>query len=343
MQPMTNRRIVLCLGPGVGGRFEIREVPRERPAADEVELAVEAASVNPIDVRRAAGYGRRLLSLMGAARFPMTLGNDFAGTVVAVGVSDFAVGERIYGVKPPSRDGTHASHVLAKAIHARKAPAGQSAKALAALPYSFITMWLAATAVGLTRENAAEKKVLVNGAAGALGTLALQTLSKWGARVMAVAKASDLEACIAAGAVEAVDRDKQPFKKLAGLFEATLNFAVWGDELPLLACLKEGALGHATTVHPLVQNFDEWGWVGGVWRTVLEKRKGRAALPKGAQNTAWILFRPEPRALDEMAQLVDLGGLRLPIGVSAPLEDVAKAFEHMRNRLPGRAIILPGQ
>ncbi len=49
--------------------------------------------MNPIDVRRAEGYERRLLSMMGASRFPMSLGNDFAGTIVAVGerVTAFAV------------------------------------------------------------------------------------------------------------------------------------------------------------------------------------------------------------------------------------------------------------
>src|SRR5271166_6372640 len=90
---MTKRLVVLCLGPDAGGGFEVREAPRRQPAPDEIEVAVEAASVNPIDVRRAEGYGRRLLSLMGAARFPMTLGNDFAGTIVAVGerVTAFAV------------------------------------------------------------------------------------------------------------------------------------------------------------------------------------------------------------------------------------------------------------
>ena len=101
----------------------------------------------------------------------MTLGNDFAGTIVAVGerVTAFAVGDHVYGVKPVSRDGSHASHVVVKAACARKAPAHSSAQDLAALPYGFITMWLAARAAGLTRENAAGKKVLVHGAIRRLG------------------------------------------------------------------------------------------------------------------------------------------------------------------------------
>ena len=123
MVTTPTRLVAMCLGPEAEGAFDIREVRRRKPGPDEIEIAVEAASVNPIDVRRADAYGRRLLSLMGASRFPMTLGNDFAGVVAAVGsgrASGFAIGERVYGVKPPSKDGTHASHVLAKAATRRR-------------------------------------------------------------------------------------------------------------------------------------------------------------------------------------------------------------------------------
>jgi reticulon-4-interacting protein 1, mitochondrial len=79
------RLVAMCLGPESGGAVDIGEVPRRSPGPDEIRIAVEAASVNPIDVRRASGYGRTLLSLMGGSRFPMTLGNDFAGVVATVG------------------------------------------------------------------------------------------------------------------------------------------------------------------------------------------------------------------------------------------------------------------
>jgi reticulon-4-interacting protein 1, mitochondrial len=55
---VTAKRMVLaCLGPDAGGGFDLREAPRRPPAADEIEVAVEAASVNPIDVaeRRVMG------------------------------------------------------------------------------------------------------------------------------------------------------------------------------------------------------------------------------------------------------------------------------------------------
>jgi NADPH:quinone reductase-like Zn-dependent oxidoreductase len=68
---MMTRTALVCLGPGSAGAFESRQTPRRNPAADEVAITVAAASVNPVDVRRAEGYGLRLLSLLGAGKFPM--------------------------------------------------------------------------------------------------------------------------------------------------------------------------------------------------------------------------------------------------------------------------------
>jgi reticulon-4-interacting protein 1, mitochondrial len=222
-----------------------------------------------------------------------------------------------------------------------KAPANRELQELAALPYCFVTMWLAAARAGVTRQNAEGKEILVHGAAGGLGTLALQTLSEWGARVTAIAKASDLPACLEAGAAKAVERERNPFANLRGAFDATLNFAAWDDEANLLSCLSERALGHATTVHPLMQNFDEGGWVAGALRTIQQKRKMRAALPGRTRHYAWVLFRPEREALSEMARLVELGRLSLPIGIRAPLRDAPKAFDHVRRHAPGRALLIP--
>jgi reticulon-4-interacting protein 1, mitochondrial len=60
-------------------------------------------------------------------------------------------------VKPPSAEGTHASYVLVNAAHVLPAQAGQDFQALTALPYSFVTMWLAVRGAGLSRQNAAGK------------------------------------------------------------------------------------------------------------------------------------------------------------------------------------------
>ena len=338
---METKTALFCLGPAADGALEVRQVPRRNPAADEVEIAMEAASVNPIDVRRAEGYGRRLLSLLGAGKFPMVLGNDFAGTVATTGakVSALKPGERVYGLKPTSADGTQASHILVKAAYVLRAPADGDLQALAALPYSFVTMWLAVRGAGLTRMNAAGKKVLVHGAAGGLGTLALQMLSAWGAKTTAVARPAMHAGCLRAGAGEVVDGGKESFAALGRVFDATLNFATWDDDLMLVGCLRDGALGHATTVHPMLGNFDKYGWVRGAFRSLSEKKSRRAALPKGTRNYAWVLFRPDSEALSELAQLVEQQRLNFPVAVRTSLQQANEAFDHVRKGRPGRALL----
>ncbi|WP_099514763.1 alcohol dehydrogenase catalytic domain-containing protein [Microvirga ossetica] len=340
---MATANAAMCLDPSGRGGFMMRQVPRRKPAADEVGVAVAAASVNPIDVHRAQGYGRRLLSLLGAGKFPMVLGNDLAGTVTALGtgVSRFKVGDRVYGVKPTSAEGTHASHVQVKANYLLPVPEERDLLALAALPYCFVTMWLATFGAGLTRENASEKSVLVHGAAGSLGTLALQMLSEWGAKVTAIARPSTFDACIGAGAADVVDCTKKPFSSLGRSFDATLNFATWDDDLSLLGCLRDRALGHATTVHPMLRNFDELGWVRGGLRTISDKKRHRSALPKGIKHYAWTVFRPDEAALSELSRLVEQNCVSLPIGLLKPFEEAAEAFDHVRKGKPGRALLTP--
>jgi len=202
-------------------------------------------------------------------------------------------------------------------------------------------MWLAVRGAGLTRENAAGKKVLVHGAGGGLGTLALQMLSVWGAKTTAAAWPEMHAGCLQAGAAEVVDSSKESFASLGRVFDATLNFATWDDDLTLVRCLRDGALGHATTVHPMLGNFDKYGWVRGALRSLSEKKSHRAALPKGTRNYAWVLFRPDSEALSELAELVEQQRLNLPIAVRSPLQQADEAFDHVRKGRPGRAVLTP--
>ena len=202
-------------------------------------------------------------------------------------------------------------------------------------------MWLAVRGAGLTRENAAGKKVLVHGAGGGLGTLALQMLSTWGAKITAVARPPTLAGCLQAGAAEVLDVGKEFFSSLDRTFDATLNFATWDDDLALVRCLRDGALGHATTVHPLLGNFDRYGRVRGALKSFSEKKSHRAALPKGTRNYAWTLFRPDSAALSELGHLVQQRRLGLPIAMRKPLPDADEAFDHVRKGRPGRAVLTP--
>lgn len=334
---------VYCLGPGGRDLFMVAASPRRAPGRGEIEVEVAAAAVNPIDVHRAQGYGARLLSLRGASRFPLVLGNDFAGTVVAVGpdVKTFREGDAVFGLKPPSSSGTHASHVIARAAHTLHAPRSWSAARLAALPYCFVTMRLALAGAGITSGNARGLRVLVHGAAGGLGTLALHWLAAHGARAAAICRPAQAQSCLAAGATEVIAGGLRSLAGLAPEFEATLNFATWEDDAVLLGALRQNALGHATTTHPLLSHFDARGWFGGGLAALRDYRRHAAKLPPGTKCYAWTVFRPDALALTDLRGYVEGGAEGLAIACELPLRHASAAFDHVRARRGGRAVLTP--
>jgi len=342
---MSTVEVLTCRRPSRPADLVVERMAMPRPRGNQVLVEVRAASVNPIDVKRAGGYGQRLLGLKGAGRFPRVLGNDFAGIVREVGprAGNWLPGEPVFGLLPTGAQGSHAGAVLADARWLRRAPPGADLHRLAALPYSFTTAWLAIKATGLTPQNAAGRRVIVHGASGALGRLALQLLVRWGARVTAVSGPQGLRDSLVLGAEQAVNRLVEPLSRLPAHYDASLNFAAWEDDATLLARLHAGALGHATTVHPLLENFDRLGWIGGLSASLKAIRSQRRLLePHGqAVRYRWIVFKPDGQALNELQDRVAAGADLLPLGLALPLRQAELAFEHVLQRRPGRALLLP--
>lgn len=343
---MSTLKQLVCESPSRPPRLSLRTAKMPHPTRRRVVVRVDATSVNPIDVKRAAGYGQRLLGLKGAARFPLALGNDVAGVVDAVGPDcrRWRVGDRVFGVMPTGPQGAHATHVVVSEIYLRAAPQACAAAEFATLPYTFTTLWLALQRLGLNADSAHDRTVLIGGASGGLGRLAIQLLRHWGARVTAVCGPASVTACRNLGAHAVLDRSSAAVSSLAAQFDASLNFGVWQDEAALIERLKPGALGHATTVHPLLGSFDESGWLGGALRARREWSRMRSlARAKGAATRyAWVLFQPSVAALDALESLLPQLRLALPVGLTTPLADGARAFQHVEERRPGRAVLLPG-
>lgn len=344
---MNTAQQLLCLAPGKPAQFELRPCDVPAPGRGQVLVRIEASSVNPIDAKRSAGYGRRILKLKGAASFPLSLGNDLAGIVQSVGAGDsfWKPGDRVFGLVPTGPHGAHASHVLAQARDLRAAPSNRTAQELAVLPYTFTTLWLALQSVGLNQDNARGKEVLVHGASGGLGQLAQQVLNRWGAQVTAVCSTAHVQTCRALGTKMVVDRTRRALSSLPTCYDVSLNFAAWQDEAALIGRLKPGAMGHATTVHPLLDSIDVHGWIKGGWRVYRAwSEMNELATRQGGGFTtyAWTIFRPNAQALDALQTLLLSNiGLRLPIGLSVPLLHGEQAFAHVAQQRAGRAILTP--
>ncbi|GMV03917.1 MAG: hypothetical protein AMXMBFR53_01990 [Gemmatimonadota bacterium] len=340
------RRELIALTPSVPPNLALRSVPQPKAGAGQVLVRVQATSVNPIDVRRAGGYGRRLLRLKGASRFPLVLGNDVAGIVeeVGTGIRRLRPGQAVFGLVPTGPGGgAHATHILAREDHLMPAPAGLAPAGLATLPYSFTTMWLAVRAAGLGPENAASRRVLVSGASGGLGRLALQLLRGWQCDTTAVCDPERAGEALSLGANSVVERGTPEVAGLPSGFDVVLNFGSWASEPTLVSKLGTSALGYATTVHPLLANLDALGWGRGAaenlrtWRAMRAATRARSA----AASYSWVLFGPQRAALDVLERGVGEGSFALPVGLAQPFDNAAAVFDHVARGGDGRGVLLP--
>ena len=205
------------------------------------------------------------------------------------------------------------------------------------------TMWLAVHSTGLSADNAASRRVLISGASGALGRLALALLSGWHSHITAICDPGRCDDALALGARNAVERGTPAVAALLPEFDAVLNFGAWESDPMLVAKLGPKALGYATTVHPLMANVDRLGWLRGAAASLRDFRMMKAAAQarSGAANYAWTLFKPQRAALDALEAGVRRGSYSLPVGIAKPFEAAADVFDHVAQGKPGRGVLLP--
>lgn len=184
-------------------RLRVVETPTPEPGPGQVLVRVHAASVNSWDWDLLRG--RPLFARMGGPFRPRmrVLGADVAGEVVALGegASGFAVGDRVHGDLSGAGWGGFAEFVAADATALRRIPDAIGFVDAAALPQAG---GLAVQGLALAKVGQGDR-VLVNGAGGGAGTLAVQLAHRAGAIVTAVDRADKLELLTRLGATHAID------------------------------------------------------------------------------------------------------------------------------------------
>jgi len=216
-------------GPPDVLRFE--EIEKPKPADDQVLIQVRASSVNPYDWHFIRGTPS-LLRLFAGLRAPKSrhLGADVAGVVETVGrnVTSFKAGDAVFG----TAKGSFAEYVCAPESTLALKPENMAWEQAASVGIAGVTALQGLRDKG---KIVSGQRVLINGAAGGVGTFAVQIAKALGARVTAVCSTRNIEFVRSIGADDAIDYTREDF--IHGNRRYDVFFDLVGNN-PLPACLR---------------------------------------------------------------------------------------------------------
>ena len=290
--------------------LKVVDVPRPVPAAGQVLVQVKAAGINPGEAKIRKG----LLHARWPATFPSGEGSDLAGIVAEAGpgVTSFSAGDEVIGWT--DNRASQAEYVLVEAQNLTAKPAGVPWEVAGALFVAGATAWAAVRAVSLTEGDT----VVVAGATGGVGSLAVQLARRAGATVIGLASNAHFQWLAGHGVIPVAygdgvaDRIRQAASKVDAFIDT------FGADYVQLAL----ELGVDPSRVDTIANFEAVARYG---------VKGEAS---AAGSSASVLA--------ELAGLIADGQLEVPIAATFPLDRVQDAYRRLEEgHILGKIVLLP--
>ena len=279
-------------GPEV---LKVGNLPDPSPGPGQVVVDVAAASINAADWKVRAGEYKQ-------ANFPLVLGRDFSGVVSALGegVTDFRLGDEVFGVLEAGREGAYAEKIAIGAAIVAKKPAALSHVDAAALALTGLT---ALCSVEVSLQLKPGETILIQGGAGGVAGFAIQLAKHLGARVITTASAKNAAYLRGLGADEVIDYNATDFTKAVKNVDAVFD-TVGGDVATRsFAVLKPGG------------------------RAAFIASGAQAPKPERSDVTAIRPAVPRTRKhMERVAELHKSGAVRVPDVTLFPLAEAAKAL-----------------
>jgi NADPH:quinone reductase-like Zn-dependent oxidoreductase len=287
-------------GPEV---LRVEEVETPEPIPTEIQVRVRAAGINPVDYKTRSGRG--MSSVFGEP--PFTVGWDVCGEVTAVGggVTRFEVGDEVFGMPWfPRQAGAYAEFVTAPSRHFERKPHALSVEEAGALPLAGLTAWQVIVDTIHVQDG---DDVLIHGAAGGVGHLAVQIAAARGAKVVATARREQADFLAELGASRTLDYRDDDFDSQLSEIDSVIDFTGRYGERSLAVLRPGGTLVSVPS---------------GVKPELVELARRRK------QRATGILVEPDPVGLAGLCDLVERGKLEVEVGEVFDLERVADAHRH---------------
>ena len=290
---------------GVSG-LSVTDMPYPHAAQNDVIVRVHAAGFTPGELDWSGTWVDRA----GRDRTPSVPGHELSGVVAELGygTTGLTVGQRVFGMTDWTRNGSLAEYAAVEARNLSPLPADIDHAVAAAVPISGLTAWQALIDHARLRTG---QSVLIHGAAGGVGSIAVQLAREVGARVIGTGRSADRDTVLGLGVDAFLDLEAD---KLEDAGEVDVVFdVIGGDILDRSAALVRAGGTLVTTIRmPTVQPKD-----------------GRAV---------FFVVEADRSRLADLAQRLRDGRIKPIVGAVRPLAAAPAAFAPDR-RTPGRTII----
>ncbi|WP_214851194.1 NADP-dependent oxidoreductase [Exiguobacterium sp. s193] len=316
--------------------LELTEQPLPVVSAHDVLVEIHAASINPVDFKIRDGK----LKLLIPYQFPLILGNDFAGIVTRVGpaVTQFQVGDAVYGRAEKRRIGTFAEFI---AIHedlvARK-PDALSFEEAASIPLVGLTSYQALHDV---LQATPGQKILIQAGAGGVGTFAIQLAKAMGLYVATTASPAGHDLVKALGADEIIDYRTVAFDEVLHDFDGVYDTI--GDDTLRRSFKIVRPGGQIVSISGLPNGRFGKAYGSGFLKTMLFRllTVREAFLERKYRVTYTFLFmKPSGRQLQHITEWIETGQIKPVIDRVYPFEAAQEALAYSESGHAKGKIIL---
>jgi NADPH:quinone reductase-like Zn-dependent oxidoreductase len=310
-------RAVALDQPGEASVLTLHTLPVPRPDAGEVLIALHTAGAASwdVDLRRHPDYIKN-------SKLPLVLGTDGAGVVAALGpgVRGFKAGEEVYAYSWDNpKGGFYAQYVAVPAERVAPVPRGLTLTQAGAIGTTALT---ALQGVDDALHIQPGETLIIHGAAGGVGTLAVQFAKLRGARVLATVSGEDEFALVKSLGADAVVDGRH-----GDIAAAAREFAPQGIDA-VLAFAGGEALDHCLDAL---------------------RKDGRVAYPSGVrgppkprEGMALVKYDavPGPKEFERLNGAIEAVHLKVPIAAEFPLAEAAKAHERIEaGHVPGKIVL----
>lgn len=291
---------------------ELAEVERPQAGENQLLVKVRAAAVNPVDWKIRDGLGE----LFGL-KPPLILGCEVAGIVEEVGssIKDFAAADDVYGYLG-THTGGYAEYVAAPASEFVRKPKQIDFDTAASVPVAALTAWQGIFDHG---ELVRDQRILITGASGAVGSMAVQLAKNKGAHIIGTGSGRNEEFVRELGADEFIDYKKAKFEEEVNDVDVVFDTVGGDTQERAFQTLKRGGVLVSTVNPPSAEKAKEFGVTG-----------------------TMVVMMPNLDQLAEINRLVESEKLKVRIATVLPLAEVKKAHQlSSSGHADGKIILRP--